>query len=401
MGSYWAQRLSPAARSSLIRQYWSPTDGIGYSVGRVPMAACDYSFSAYSYNEVNNDFNQTYFQLNAEDYKYKIPTIQEAIQVSGGNLKLFSSPWSAPGWMKNTGSMKGGGYLRGDYNGQYFHSYALYFLRFFQSYAQYNITFWGATLENEPGGVSSLDYFESMFFNASYQRDFVKTHWGPVLRGNSLTKNLKLMILDDNRRNLQSWTDVIYSDPNAYNYIDGAAIHWYDDTGTTTATLTEVQEKYPNKFLFYTECSMAPPTYGSWASADFYVNFIMGILNNWSIGFMDWNIHLDPTGGPGSQNPPIWVSNTTDEFEKQPMFYAKGQLSKFIVPGSVILGLNMEKPNQDLEGIAALTPNGQKVIVLNNRSKTTNYTVTIYNSQRSAWLNADLEARSVSTYIFN
>lgn len=100
MGSYWAQRLSPAARSSLIRQYWSPTDGIGYSVGRVPMAACDYSFSAYSYNEVNNDFNQTYFQLNAEDYKYKVVLVERNYFVmqfpDSHHPRSYTSVWREP-----------------------------------------------------------------------------------------------------------------------------------------------------------------------------------------------------------------------------------------------------------------------------------------------------------------
>lgn len=44
-------------------------------------------------------------------------------------LILFASPWSAPGWMKTTNKMIGGGILKGDFNGKYYITWANYFLR--------------------------------------------------------------------------------------------------------------------------------------------------------------------------------------------------------------------------------------------------------------------------------
>jgi glucosylceramidase len=42
---------------------------------------------------------------------------------------LFGSPWSAPGWMKTNGHMKGGGKLKGTPGGEYDKTWAQYFVR--------------------------------------------------------------------------------------------------------------------------------------------------------------------------------------------------------------------------------------------------------------------------------
>ena len=46
--------------------------GIGYTIGRVPMAACDYSLKIYSYDDTPGDLKLLYFALNQEDYNYKV-----------------------------------------------------------------------------------------------------------------------------------------------------------------------------------------------------------------------------------------------------------------------------------------------------------------------------------------
>jgi len=51
-------------------------------------------------------------------------------------------------------------------------------------------------------------------------------------------------------------------------------------------------------------------------------------LNHWVTGWTDWNIALNLDGGPNWVNnfvdSPIIVNSETDEFYKQPMFYAMG-----------------------------------------------------------------------------
>ena len=80
----------------------------------------------------------------------------------------------------------------------------------------------------------------------------------------------------------------------------------------------------------------------------------------------------------------------------------KNVFSKFIVPDSVVIGLNMTNVNSttNLEGVAALTPSGQKVIVLNNRDVSNTYAVSILNSQGNSF-NLNLEPRSFTTLVYN
>lgn len=58
----------------------------------------------------------------------QIPYIQKALKVSPNPVKLFASPWSAPGWMKDTGRMTGGTLL-GQPGGEYYKTWANYFVR--------------------------------------------------------------------------------------------------------------------------------------------------------------------------------------------------------------------------------------------------------------------------------
>ena len=50
-------------------------------------------------------------------------------QALAPNLKLFTSPCAAPGWMKTDGTMNGEGTLKGAVGGQYYQTWANYFVR--------------------------------------------------------------------------------------------------------------------------------------------------------------------------------------------------------------------------------------------------------------------------------
>ena len=124
-------RLSDATKNTLMIQYFSKDNGIGYTIGRVPMASCDFSTHEYSYDDIDGDMDLKNFNLTEEDLTLKIPYILQASKLTapGEGLKLFSTPWSAPGWMKTNGHMKGGGELKGDINGDYYITWANYFIK--------------------------------------------------------------------------------------------------------------------------------------------------------------------------------------------------------------------------------------------------------------------------------
>jgi glucosylceramidase len=88
-----------------------------------------------------------------------IPMIKDACAVPGADIKIFSSPWSPPAWMKTNNSRTHGGSLRTEYYG----TWALYVSKYLQAFAAEGINIWGITLQNEPQANQA---FESTLYSA-------------------------------------------------------------------------------------------------------------------------------------------------------------------------------------------------------------------------------------------
>lgn len=99
-------------------------------------------------------------------------------------------------------------------------------------------------------------------------RDFIKLNLGPTLKSNSLTKDIKIMIMDQNIDRLPEFPTTVplstlfnlfqlLADPDAAKYVDGIAIHWYNDPNNhgiaNRTSFQEVHEAHPDKFMLYTE----------------------------------------------------------------------------------------------------------------------------------------------------
>ncbi|VDO36931.1 unnamed protein product [Haemonchus placei] len=237
-------------------------------------------------------------------------------------------------------NIQGGGALIGEVNGKYYRSYANYLIKFFEEYAKNGVPFWGMTLQNEPtSGALPFYKWQAMLFTASMQRDFVKVTLGPMLKSKNTTKDLKVMALDDNRISLPGWADTIFNDPEASKYVDGIGVHWYLDALMPASVLTTTHNRHPEKFILATEaCAGAffghSPILGDWYRAEEYAVNIIEDLNNFVTGWTDWNICLNEQGGPNwvenFVDSPIIVNATSDQFYKQPMFYAMGHF-RFVV----------------------------------------------------------------------
>lgn len=60
---------------------------------------------------------------------------------------------------------------------------------------------------------------------------------------------------DDERDNLQRYTDDIFSNEEADKLYAGISVHWYEDTEVSPMVLTETHNKHPNKFIMMTQAS--------------------------------------------------------------------------------------------------------------------------------------------------
>lgn len=156
-------------------------------------------------------------------------------------------------------------------------------------------------------------------------------------------------------------------------YVDGLAVHWYGDRYREPTVFDQSVEKFPRKFIISTEaCSgdkpwdLHRPVLGYWPRCEDYALDIIEDLNHYVSAWVDWNLILDENGSPNYArnfvDSPI-VGNVT-EFYKQPIFYAMGHFSRFILPDSV--RLQSKSSHKFIKATAFLRPDGYTAVVLYN-----------------------------------
>ncbi|CAG7828025.1 unnamed protein product, partial [Allacma fusca] len=110
---------------------------------------------------------------------------------------------------------------------------------------------------------------------------------------------------------------------------------------------------------------------GSWERAEQYLEAIIRDFKNWVAGWLDWNLALDIKGGPNwakfAADASIIVNPSTDEFFKQPFYYAISHLSKFVPKGSVRIQMEGVQAPRKLGYMAFLRPDNATVVVFLNR----------------------------------
>lgn len=400
-----AMNLSRKARDNFFKSYFG-SSGIEYNIIRVPIGSCDFSTHTYTYLDTPNDFNLSTFSLAPEDLKLKIPILKEINAISNKNISLYASPWTAPAWMKTNDRVTGWGRLKGLPGDEYHKTWAKYFVHFFDMYKVEGIRFWGVTMQNEPSnGLLTPAKWQSMGWLPDAQRDFIKKDLGPALVEGGY-RELKLMIHDDQRLFLPGWPKKILSDSAASNYVSGIAVHWYWDWLVCPEVLNKTHELFPDKFILATEaCNKDAPTksFGSWEMGEKYSNDILDNLNNWAVGWADWNMCLNFQGGPNwvnnFDNSPIIVNSTSDEFYKQPMYYHLGHFSKFHVEGSVRVS-STSNVGDKLKFTAMQRPDGYIVVViLNEQNEDMAFQINV-GSYPSETLGSTISKRSIQTYVW-
>jgi len=388
-------RLSPEQKREFLVASFDPVKGNGYTLCRTTIGSCDYSDESYSYAPVEGDKELKYFTIE-HDEKDRIPFIKAAQKLAGNGLKLFASPWSPPAWMKSNNDMLYGGTLKPEYD----RTWADYFVKYLKAFQKENVPIWGITVQNEPMAVQ---IFESCVFTAQEERNFVKNYLGPALAENDLS-DVKLMIWDHNRGIMYQRAEVVYDDPEASKYVWGAAFHWY--TGDHYDNVRLVHDVYPDKHLLYTEGGLGGGTlddagrFKDWGISERLAKSMIYDLNNWTEGWVFWNLLLDETGGPchvGCHGlAPIMFDRRKNELVYLDTYYVFGHFSRFIKPGSKRVVATSNDDN--LLTTAFLNPDGQvAVVILNVGNKETLF---------QAWtagkaVKATLPSQSIATFIFS
>lgn len=380
------QQLGPAQRAAVLRDCFDPARGHGYMLCRVHMNSCDFSLGNYAHVETPGDTDLASFSI-ARDQQALIPFIQAAQQVAGRPLKLLVSPWSPPPWMKTNGQMNQGGRLLP----QYANAWARCFVRFIQAYQDAGVPVWGVSVQNEPDATQRWD---SCLYSAEEERDFVRDHLGPELAAAGLG-HVRIVIWDHNRDLMVERASVVLSDPEAARYVWGTGFHWYGEDHFDHVQL--LHDAWPDKQLLFTEgCQEGGPHLGSWDLGERYARSMINDLNRWTVGWIDWNLLLDQSGGPNHVgnlcSAPILADTDNDRLLHQSSYFYLGHFSRFIQPGArrVLCAATREV----LEATAFANPDGTVATVVMNRSETPAPFVLQIDGQR--W-RVDLPARAITT----
>tara|TARA_R110002072_G_scaffold251154_1_gene409955 strand:+ start:50 stop:1501 length:1452 start_codon:yes stop_codon:yes gene_type:complete len=390
--AYLLNKISKKNRDTILKAYFAK-NGANYSLTRTHMNSCDFSLGQYSYSPVEADMSLEHFTIE-EDRDDLIPMIKDAMAISEDGFKIFASPWTAAPWMKDNNSWVGGKLLP-----EYYDTWALFFSKYLDAYKNEGIDIWGFTVENEPMGNGNN--WESMHYSPDEMTDFVQNYLGPKLEADGYGDKI-ILGFDQNRAHLKDWVDSMYKNEATSKYFDGTAIHWYDSTFEIyPKELQYAHNKAPNKLLIQTEAcvdseipkwkddawywSKEATDWGwDWAPEDQkylhpkyapvnrYARDIIGTLNNWVDGWVDWNMVLDRQGGPNwFENwcvAPVIVDPDKDEVYFTPLYYTMAHFSKYIRPNAKVIGV--DNSDEELMVTAAINPDGTTAVVIFNETKT-------------------------------
>ncbi|MDG5491345.1 glycoside hydrolase family 30 beta sandwich domain-containing protein [Psychroserpens sp. SPM9] len=416
--AYLLNKLSKANREKVLEAYFGES-GARYSLTRTHIASCDFSLTNYTYAPVEGDVEINNFSIE-EDRDDLIPMIKEAMAISKDGFGIVASPWTAPPWMKDNKAYVGGKLLP-----EYYEAFATYFSKYLEAYKAEGIDIWGLTPVNEPHGNGNN--WESMHFSPEEETDFVQNHLGPKLESDGFG-DVKILGYDQNRAGLKEWVDEMFKDEASSKYFAGTAIHWYESTyDYFPEDLQYAHHKAPDKYLIETEGCVdseipkwqddawywskeatdwgwdwAPDEqkhlHPKYAPVNRYARDIIGCLNNWVDGWIDWNMVLDKQGGPNwFENwcvAPVIVDPDNDEVYFTPIYYTMSHFSRYIRPNAMII--DVQNTNDALMVTAAKNPDGSIAVVVFNEGKTAqNFTLNL----KGLTTNISVGAQTIQTIV--
>lgn len=326
--AYLINQKLGAQRGAIMQELFGRNPGIGLSFLRVPMGASDFSMRHYSYDDLpagQTDPTLAQFSIDA-DRADKLPALKQALAINP-QLKLVGSPWSAPGWMKTTGSL-----IQGSLKPEAYDPFANYFRKFIQAYAAEGVPIFAVTMQNEPA-FEPTDY-PGMRLDPAARAELIGRHVGPLFT----SAGISTLILDwDHNWDLPNQPLTVLGDVDARRYVSAVAWHCYaGDVGVQET----VHAAYPDKDAYFTECSG-----GAWspAFADnlkwFTGTLIIGSVRGWAKGVALWNLAIDENSGPhlggcGNCRGVITVNSATGLVTRNVEYYALAHASQFVRPGA-------------------------------------------------------------------
>ncbi len=335
--SAWVMQhdMSSAQRDALLADLFGVSPGIGLSFTRLTIGASDFSLGQYTLDDVSagqTDDSLAHFSI-APMRANVLPVVKSALSLNP-RLQVMATPWSAPAWMKNNGSLvkSADPTIQGSLLPSAYSAFAQYLGKFADAMQAEGVPLYALTPQNEPN-YEPADY-PGMLLSPAARVALIGKYLGPLLAQRATP--LKLLDWDHN------WDDpaaamASLNDPVAQAFVAGVAWHCYaGDVSSQTA----VDNAFPATETYVTECSG-----GAWAPvwADnllWSVNtLVINATRDWAKGVLLWNLALDENSGPhtgGCTNcrGVVTINSATGDVTRNVEYYALAHASRFVRPGA-------------------------------------------------------------------
>ena len=167
--------------------------------------------------------------------------------------------------------------------------------------------------------------------------------------------------------------------------------------------VAEVKQAYPDINVLLTEATVEgfdPARYQHWPNAERYGNAIVNDLNAGAVGWIDWNVLLDDTGGPNHVGnfcfAPIHADRKTGELIYTPTYYYMGHFAKFIRPDAE--RVSAVSSRSVLQTTSFMNADNQlATVVLNLGDEEVSYRFCIGNQEATA----TIPARAIQTLVYD
>lgn len=288
--------LSNQQQISMMTALFDKETGIGLSMLRQPIGATDHCVAPYTFASSEQADSLPGFDFSHE-LKEIFPTVEDALAVEPGRVKVMASCWSPPGWMKQNGSELGMyNNVKGTLKTSKYQAYANYITKFIQNYESRGIDIYAITPNNEPDHAS-YDW-PALPMSHTQAQTLVADYLRPTLTQNGI--DAKILCWDHSYTTTNyregSYPLEFYEDADARNAVDGSAWHWYEGD---EEVMSVVHKEYPSKDIWFTEGSGGEWGFPKWKTA--FLNqssCVINIARNWSKSIIFWNLALDENGGP-------------------------------------------------------------------------------------------------------
>lgn len=355
------EKLPGEQKSKIVGSLFGK-DGLGLTVGRMPLGNSDFSINrSQSYNELpagtETDYNLEHFSIDS-DRQYLLPYIKEAKKHCPG-LVLWGSPWSPPSWMKTNKTIYGGGNIIWDE--RILKTYAMYFVEYVKAYRKEGLNVYMVMPQNEPTMSTA---YSSCVWTGEQLNVFIRDYLAPALKENGLSEvEIYLGTFTDSNSGLVYPT---VNDPVTRKLINGIGFQWW-----STLLAKRMYRSEKTELVFMQSETLCGGGENDWKYAEEQFDLMKEFFESGIGSYMLWNMILDEKGentapNPWHQNSPIVVHSETGEVIYNPQYHQFRHFSAYIRP----LAGRIKTEGSFSDAIAFQNPDGENVLVVKNSSDT-------------------------------